>query len=95
LVERFDERPVWGAHLGVAGAVEHEDPVGRRLGGELAHQPTLAGSGLPAEQRDPAFVLHTPHQRAKALQLSRAADELERRGESERAGKVVHATLDA
>ena len=52
LLERFDERPVRAPHDRVARAVEHERAAGRRLTGELAHEPALARSRLAADQRE-------------------------------------------
>ncbi len=91
LVERLDERPVGRAHHGVAGAVEHEQAVARRLGGELAHEPALARSRLAAEQRDAAaLAVGTRNQRAEPLQLRGATDERERRGDAQGAGQGTH-----
>ena len=91
LVERLDERPVRRVQHGIAGAVEHERPVRRRAGGELAYEPALAGAGLAAEQDDAAgLALRSRQQRAQPLQLGGAADERERRGHAECAGESVH-----
>ena len=60
VVERLDERPVRGAHDGVARAVENERAVACRLGGELADEPALAGAGLAAEQDDAAALALRP-----------------------------------
>ena len=91
VVERFDERPVRRAHDGVARAVEDERAVAGGLGGELPHEPALARPRLAAEQDDPApFPFGPRHQGAERLELARAPDERERRGESKRAGQVGH-----
>ena len=62
LVERLDERPVGRVQHRVAGAIEHERPVLRRAGGELAHEPALARAGLAAEQHDAAVLAVRPWQ---------------------------------
>ena len=76
VLERLDERAVRSAHDGVTGAVEHQRSVGRSFGGELAHQPALAGARLAPEQHDPAsLALRAGHQRAQRLELRCAAGE--------------------
>ena len=85
--ERLDERPVGRAHDGVGRTVQDQDALARRLGGELTREPALAGAGLAAEQHDPPlFAVRSREQRAQALELRRAADERERRGDTESAG---------
>ena len=92
LVERLDEGPVGRAHLRVAGAVEDERAVVRRLGGELAHEPALARAGLAAQQDHAAALpVGARHERAESFQLGGAADEREGRGETERTGEARHA----
>ena len=91
LVERLDERPVGRVHHGVARAVEHERAVARGLGGELAHEPALAGAGLAADQdRSAAFAGGARHEQAQPLELGGTADERERRGDAERPEQVRH-----
>ena len=88
LLERLDERAVRRAHVGVAAAVEHERALGGGLGGELAHEPALAGPRLAAEQDDAAAGVFGPrHQLAQRRQLRRASDERERRREAKGAGR--------
>ncbi len=93
LVEGVDERSVRRANHRVAGAGEHEHSLGRRLGGQLPHEPALARSGLAAEQHDtPALALAPRDQRPQLLELDHAADERERRGWTERTGECLHMT---
>ena len=90
LVERVDERSVRVPHLGVAGAVEHKYAVPRRLAGELPHEPALPRAGLAAEQDYPsALPLGARQECPEPLQLGRAPNERKRRGEAERAWKIV------
>ncbi len=92
LVERLHERPVGRAHDRIAGAVEHAHALACRLARELAHQPALAGARLAPEQDDMAsFAVRQRHQRAQPVELSRTADERERRHEVERGREIVHA----
>ena len=87
LVERLHHRPVGRAHVGVAGAVEHDRARCRGLGRELAHQPALARAWLAADQRDPAaLVVGARHQRAQRRQLAWAAHERERGPQPQRSG---------
>ena len=91
LVERLDERPVRGAHEGVARAVQDEDSVLRGLAGELAHEATLARTCRAADQRDSASLALGPrNQPAEQLELGRTPDEREGRAETKRPRKLVH-----
>ena len=93
VVECLDERPVRRPHDSVAGAVEDECALSRRLAGELPDKPALARTRFAAEQHDPAALAVGPrHQRAQQLQLGRATDEREGRGEAKRGRKIVHGT---
>ena len=91
VLERLDERPVRRTHDRVAGAVEDEGAGPGRLGRELAHQAALARAGLAAEQDDPAaLALGHRHERPQRLELRRAPDERERRGEAQGTWELVH-----
>ena len=97
-VERLDERPVGRRDDRVAGAVEHQRPPLGQIGGELAHEPALAGARLTRQQHDaPLLARGARHQRAQQVELRRAAHERERRGGTERVGQVdpvAHGTDD-
>ena len=53
MLEGFYERSIWRVHDGVAGAVENERTIARRLLSELTHETALAGSGLTSDQHNP------------------------------------------
>jgi hypothetical protein len=89
VVERLHERPVRRVHDRVARAVEHERAAGRRLAGELAHEPALARARLAADDHHPAALpLRPGHQAAERGQLARAPDERERRRVGQGSGEL-------
>ena len=91
LLERGDERPVRGADECVAGAVEDENAVSRRLLGQLPDEPALPRAGLAGEQDDPpAFARGARQERPQRGELPRAPDERERRRQAEWTGKSQH-----
>ena len=91
VLERLDERPVRRGHDCVAGAVEDQHARRGRLARELAHQAALARAGLAAEQDDTAaLALGHRHERPQRLELRRASDEGERRGEAQGTWELVH-----
>ena len=88
LVERLHERPVGGADHGVAGAVQHQRAVLRRLVGDLADEPALARPGLAADQGDAAaLALRARQQRPQRGHLAGTVHEREGRLQAQRPGQ--------
>ena len=89
VAERLGDGLVGDADDSVAGAVEDERAVPRGLVRELPHEPALAGSGLPGDERDaPALAAPAGHEGAQERELAGPADEREGRRQAQRAGEL-------
>ncbi len=88
--ERLGKRAIWSVDDRIARPIEDERVIGGGAGRELAHQPALARAGLATDQHHPQTLAGgSGKQRPQLLQLSRTADERERRGEAKRGGQLL------
>ena len=89
--ERLHDRPVRGAHDGIAGAEQDEHVLGRERVRDFAYEPALPRSRLARHERRPApLALRAGQERPQRRQLARASGEGERRREAEWTGKRRH-----